>query len=156
MKLAVDIAAYLTRISSAFRIRSSRRQTVTGAVTVTTLPSSINNSLALWQISRTCASGIGRHERNCAIALKSSQSDPHPIKHVARDFSPVEVAHGGRPWRTTAAARATRCSTIWSPANLNMRIHNMSYVVILSAVARLCPRSWRFTRQGETKLSQGW
>jgi hypothetical protein len=43
--------------------------TVTGAVTVTTLPSSTRSSLALWQISRTCASGIGRHARSCAMAL---------------------------------------------------------------------------------------
>lgn len=43
--------------------------TVTGAVTVTTLPSSTRSSRALWQISRTCASGIGRHARSWAMAL---------------------------------------------------------------------------------------
>jgi len=47
----------------------SRAHTVTGAVTVTTFPSSINSSLALWQSSLTCASGIGRQARSCAIAL---------------------------------------------------------------------------------------
>ncbi len=48
---------------------AKRGQTVTGAITVTTFPSSINSSRALWHISLTCASGIGRHSRNCAIAL---------------------------------------------------------------------------------------
>lgn len=48
--------------------------TVTGAVTVTTLPSSIRSSLARWQSSRTWSSGMGRHERSCAIALQAAVS----------------------------------------------------------------------------------
>jgi hypothetical protein len=37
---------------------------------VTTFPSSIRSSRALWQISRTWASGIGLQARSCAIALR--------------------------------------------------------------------------------------
>lgn len=47
-------------------------RTVTGAVTVTTLPSSMRSSRALWQISRTCASGMGRHDLSCAMALRQA------------------------------------------------------------------------------------
>lgn len=46
-------------------------RTVTGAVTVTTFPSSISSSRARWQSSRTCGSGIGRQARSCAIALSN-------------------------------------------------------------------------------------
>lgn len=60
-------------------------RTVTGAVTVTTFPSSINSSLALWHSSRTCASGIGRHARNCAIALEIPTSASRPAMWSLRD-----------------------------------------------------------------------
>lgn len=71
MELPMNVTAYLQSAPSA-NILKLRRQahTVTGAVTVTTLPSSINNSLALWHNSRTWASGIGLQARSCAIALK--------------------------------------------------------------------------------------
>jgi len=67
VELTVNVTAYLERI---VRLDEIRRvfcpwlSTVTGAVTVTTFPSSIKSSLALWQSSRTCASGIGRQARS--------------------------------------------------------------------------------------------
>jgi len=70
----VDVATYLYRnIWLEMEIREHQRaveHTVTGALTVTTFPSSIKSSRALWQSSRTCASGIGRQARSCAIALE--------------------------------------------------------------------------------------
>ena len=74
VELAVNVAAYLEaseRLLSAAGMRA--RLTVTGAVTVTTLPSSISSSRARWQSSRTWVSGIGRHARSCAIALDRSE-----------------------------------------------------------------------------------
>jgi hypothetical protein len=75
MELSVNIAAYL---DTDIRLRPwkflSGSHTVTGAVTLTTLPSSIRSSLALWQISRTWASGMGLQARSCAIALEMAVS----------------------------------------------------------------------------------
>lgn len=72
VKLAVDVATYLFWISvrdGNQRVSARSEHTVTGALTVTTFPSSIKSSRALWQSSRTCASGIGRQALSCAIAL---------------------------------------------------------------------------------------
>lgn len=70
------VTAYL-QISAQSSTLSWSIVTVTGAATVTTFPSSINSSLALWQISRTCASGIGRQARSCAIALFGTSANSH-------------------------------------------------------------------------------
>lgn len=96
------------------RLLKGTSRTVTGALTVTTLPSSIRSSRALWHSSRTSASGIGRHARSWAIALhakkkrraKTSESrnrDTHVMereggrrRREARGCpSPVEVTHDG-------------------------------------------------------------
>lgn len=75
VELAMNITAYLdlgiSHRSEHHKPRVEVAHTVTGAITVVTFPSSMRSSRALWQISRTWASGIGRHERNCAIALRS-------------------------------------------------------------------------------------
>jgi len=72
MKLTVNITAYLPHQHASQS--PFEGHTVTGAVTVTTFPSSINSSRALWHSSRTCASGIGRQARSCAMALWSCLS----------------------------------------------------------------------------------
>ena len=55
---------------------SSSRHTVTGALTVTTFPSSTSSSRALWQSCRTSSSGIGRHCFSCSMALEGPASQP--------------------------------------------------------------------------------
>ncbi len=96
VELAVDISAYLfpALTDRHFEYLERRPPTVTGADTVTTFPSSIKSSLALWQSSRTWASGIGRHERSCAIALIHSDqlhSNHRAANRLGRLL--VQVAH---------------------------------------------------------------
>lgn len=74
MELAVDVAAYLQRGQWGGGERGLGRRTVTGAVTVTTLPSSMRSSRARWQSSRTCGSGMGRQARSCAMALQRASA----------------------------------------------------------------------------------
>ena len=80
---------------------------MTGAVTVTTLPSSISSSRALWQSSRTSGSGIGRHARSCAMALRrASARGCHRGSPVGKDDLPVQVTHVCD--RTVAGTGASR------------------------------------------------
>lgn len=60
-------------------------------MTVTTFPSSMSSSRALWHSSLTCASGIGRHALNCAIALDDQVSGAQ--RRRRRNYLLVQVTH---------------------------------------------------------------
>ena len=66
---------------------------------MTTLPSSIKSSRALWHISRTWASGIGLHARSCAIALERDIGQLQSWRPSSRSWPAgpggilVEIAH---------------------------------------------------------------
>lgn len=98
-----------------------KSRTVTGAVTVTTLPSSTRSSRALWQSSRTCASGIGRHARSCAIALEMSCQQRSVGGHQGANKL-IEVAHDGglmRPAkRCVALIVACVPRSLWMPRTM--------------------------------------
>lgn len=91
-------------------------RTVTGALTVTTFPSSMSSSRALWQSSRTSASGIGRHARSWAMALAGSVLvSAFRFRHAQdgrgdwQAHSPVEVAHDGGLWWEAVCVRVCVC-----------------------------------------------
>ena len=86
---------------------SQTNHTVTGAVTVTTLPSSISSSLALWHNSRTCASGIGLQARSCAIALEAVLARAVPewdFEVVLVQVAHLEPSYSQRPTRLQVLA----------------------------------------------------
>lgn len=100
VELAMNITAYLdlgiSHRSEHHKPRTEVAHTVTGAITVVTFPSSMRSSRALWQISRTWASGIGRHERNCAIALSIGVSWADPKQALSAGEAAVSLTCRGR------------------------------------------------------------
>lgn len=114
-------ACLVSRVQQSLSV--SGTHTVTGAVTVTTLPSSMRSSRALWQISRTWASGMGRHDLSCAMALRHGQfmlatrTTLHEEERLISEetHEPVQIAAHGGGWRSTVARRGARLPgvTVW-------------------------------------------